>query len=365
MALTLPDHIDMVRDVPLAPLTTLGVGGMAAFYARTFGGLDTATALSWAQRHGMRVWILGGGSNVVIADGGLDGLVIHPADTERTFFRNEGQTWWLRAGAGSVWDELVEWLIEWNNAGLESLSGIPGCAGAAPIQNIGAYGFELAQFVDGVEALDRKTLRKCKLTAAECRFGYRDSIFKQEPERWVVLTTILRLERGGRARVSYDQVRKALQAQGFDEPAQLPAGRDGLRIVRETVLQLRRNKGMVCDPADPDSRSCGSFFVNPVLPAAEAESVRARLDVDARPMPWWPDPDGQRVKLSAAWLIERAGWKKGDGDGNVGLSSKHALALVNRGGAKAADVMAFAERVAGRVHAETGVRLEREPVALT
>ena len=258
----------------------------------------------------------------------------------------------LTAAAGEPWDDLVRMTVERDWAGLECLSGIPGLVGATPIQNVGAYGQEVSETVTTVRVLDTESGRILTLATRECGFGYRDSRFRSvEPERWVVLAVTYRLRPGGAPAVRYADVEQHLAARGVASPT--------LADVRETVLAIRRSKSMVLDPRDPNRRSCGSFFTNPIIPAAELAAVESRAGDPT--MPRWPLPGGQ-VKLSAAWLIERAGYTRGRAEGPVGLSTKHALAIVARDGAKARDVVAFARRVQTAVAERFGVRLTPEPV---
>ncbi|MSP91993.1 MAG: UDP-N-acetylmuramate dehydrogenase [Myxococcales bacterium] len=360
-----PRGLDVNRDVELAPRTTMGVGGRAQWLALVPDEAAALAAFQWAATCGMPTWVLGGGSNVVVDDAGLDGLVVVPAGQGRSVLARSGSETCLRVDAGCVWDDLVQWTVARGLQGLECLSGIPGLVGAAPIQNIGAYGAEVATRLESVRVLDRRTLVASALPHAACAFGYRTSALKQDPQRWLVLSVVLRLDQDAAPVAHYGQLRENL-AHGGCDPDSLPSGVAGLQAVRAAVLALRQAKGMVIDAADPDSRSCGSFFENPVLAAeTAATAVRALGHVPATPgVPWWPEPDGAHVKLSAAWLIQLSGMQCGDGVGPVGLSSKHTLAIVNRGGATAAQVLAFADHVVRRVVAACGVRLRREPVVL-
>lgn len=347
------------ENVPLGPLTTLGVGGPARWLVEVASAEAVRQAVGFANDRGLPWWVLGGGSNVVIADAGLPGVVLRPVDT-RVQVDTQGNVAELRVGAGLPWDELVKWTVERGLFGLECLSGIPGLVGAAPIQNIGAYGQEVAETLARVEAWEVGTGRTVTLEAADCAFAYRDSRFKREPGRYVVTAVVLRLGKTGKPCLRYEPVRQWF---GDDPPPDHPAG---LLAVRHAVLALRRQKSMLADPDDPDARSCGSFFTNPIVTAAEAEAALARLQASLQPgesPPRWPAGPG-KVKLSAAWLIERSGLHRGYGEGPVGLSRRHTLALVNRGDATAADVLAFEAHVRERVLQATGVRLEREPVLL-
>lgn len=342
----------LLERVSLASRTTLGVGGAARWFVKARKEAEILDALDWAAARGVPVRVLGGGSNVVIADAGLEALVIQVALRGREEREAAGAVE-LTAAAGEPWDELVGHAVERGWAGLECLSGIPGLVGATPIQNVGAYGQDVSQTVTGLRAVDRASRRLVALSAAECRFGYRDSLFRSaEPDRFIVMAVTYRLRPGGAPAVRYAELVRHLDGRGLAAPT--------LPQVRESVLEIRRAKSMVLDPADPNRRSCGSFFVNPVLAAAEAARVETLAGADAG-MPRWPEPDG-RVKLSAAWLIERAGFRRGERAGPVGLSTRHTLAIVCHEGARAGDVADFARRVRDGVAARFGVRLAPEPV---
>jgi UDP-N-acetylmuramate dehydrogenase len=331
----------------------MGVGGQARYFVEATDETAVAEALRWARAHGVPVRVLGGGSNIVVPDDGFDGLVLRLGLRGRTFTHAGGNVW-LAASAGEPWDELVAETVAHGAQGLECLSGIPGSAGATPIQNVGAYGQEVAETITRVRALDRETLETRELDAAACRFAYRDSWFKSEvPERFVVLAVTFRLRPGTPPAVRYAELEQRLTADG------VPVEQASLARVRETVIALRRGKSMVLDPSDENGRSCGSFFVNPVVSPERAEAVAAL--VPAAKMPRFPQADG-RVKLAAGWLIERAGFIKGTRRGAVGLSTKHALAVVAHAGATARAVLDFAREVQAGVRAKFDVELVLEPV---
>jgi UDP-N-acetylmuramate dehydrogenase len=341
------------EQVPLAPLTTLGVGGNARFALDAEDDASVELGLRWARDHGVPLRVLGGGSNVVVRDDGFDGLVLRILTRGRRFIE-ESSSVRLEAQAGEPWDALVEESVRRGYQGLECLSGIPGLVGATPIQNVGAYGQEVAETIESVRVLDRETLAARSLTAAECRFAYRDSFFKSEaPERYVVTGVVFRLRLAAAPAVRYAELERRLAEDGV-APADAT-----LERVRRTVLELRRKKSMVLDPEDENRRSCGSFFMNPLVTAAQADAVE-RVTGDPR-MPRYPQPDG-RVKLAAGWLIERAGFRKGERRGAVGLSSKHALAIVCHDGARASDVLAFAREIQAGVETRLGVALTPEPI---
>ena len=337
--------------VPLAPLSTLGVGGPARHLVEARDEGTLLEALRWAARDGRPVRVLGGGSNLVVADGGVDALVLRVA-LRGIACREAGGAIEVTAAAGEPWDALVALTVERGWAGLECLSGIPGLVGATPIQNVGAYGQEVAETIVAVRALDRAAETIVTLAPPACGFAYRDSAFKSgQPERHVVLAVTYRLRPGGAPTVRYAELARHLGARGGAVPT--------LADVRAAVLAIRRGKSMVLEPGDPNGRSCGSFFLNPVVPAAEAARIAAAAGDPA--MPRWPEAGGARVKLSAAWLVERAGFARGHRDGTVGLSTRHALAIVAHEGARAADVVRLARRIRDGVEARFGARLVPEP----
>ncbi len=315
----------------LAELTTLRLGGPAEQLIEARTEAEVIEAAPGADL------ILAGGSNLVIADEGVPGTVLRIATrgVERDDLR-------LTVAAGEDWDALVARCVAEGLQGFECLSGIPGTVGATPIQNVGAYGQEVSETVESVRVLDRETGRVEEMPASACGFVYRGSVFKYHDRR-VVLSVTFRMREAERS----GPIRYAELARALDVPI---GGSAPLADVRKAVLALRRRKGMVIDPADPDSVSAGSFFTNPILDTAPEGA------------PVWPEPDG-RVKTSAAWLIEQAGFHKGYGNGRIGISTKHTLALVNRGGATTAELIALACEIVAGVRTRFGVVLHPEPVA--
>ena len=329
------------RDVRLADLTTLAVGGPIDRLVEVTDAQELVDAVRDADEAGRPLLLIGGGSNIVAPDDGWPGdvVLVRTQGIER-----DGNS--LLVAAGHDWDALVAYTVENDLAGVEALSGIPGSTGATPVQNVGAYGQEVAQTITAVRVYDRAEKSERTLTPEECGFAYRDSRLKREPGRFVVTEVAFALDAGSRSRpVGYAELARRLDVEiGETAP---------LADVRGAVLELRRGKGMVLDPADPDSRSAGSFFTNPVVPAERA--------VDGCPS--WPTADGQ-VKLSAAWLVQSAGFGRGTRQGNVGTSSRHSLALTTEDGATAAELMAFAGRVIEAVQERFGVTLVPEPTAV-
>ncbi|MBN8867679.1 MAG: UDP-N-acetylmuramate dehydrogenase [Solirubrobacterales bacterium] len=343
-------------NIELAPLTTLRLGGPAERLVKVEATDELIKLVRTADAEGERIFFLAGGSNVVIADDGVPGTTvwIRTGGVEERELEDGRVT--LTAAAGESWDSLVERSVEAGLSGIECLSGIPGSVGATPIQNVGAYGQEVSQTISSVLVLDRETGEVEALAPSACGFGYRSSRFKGDP-RYLVLAVEFALEPSGQSRpVAYAQLASSL---GVEVGERVP-----LEVARETVLDLRRSKSMVVDPADPDSVSAGSFFTNPLLTEAEMAALAARaqelLGPDDRP-PSYPAPEGL-AKTSAAWLIERTGFTRGFGDGPIGLSRNHTLAIVNRGGGTTSELVAFAHGVADRVEATFGVPLTPEPV---
>lgn len=337
-------------DVSLSGLTTLRVGGPAQRLVEVDSAADVVHLVGDLDRAGEPLLLLGGGSNLVVGDAGFTGTVVHVRWFGLHVVSESDDHVVLRAVAGEVWDDVVSFTMAERWSGLEALSGIPGLVGATPIQNVGAYGQEVADTIVAVEVYDRRSRRKRTLAPADCGFGYRTSRFKQDPDRFVVLAVRYRLRRSPQAMpVRYGELARVLEV---DLGGTAPVG-----VVRRAVLDLRRAKGMVLDAADHDTWSVGSFFTNPVLDTAAAEQLPAEA-------PRWPTADG-RVKASAAWLIEQAGFGRGAGGGLTGgratLSTKHSLAITNRGEATAADVLALAEAVRSSVRSTFGVELAPEP----
>ena len=330
------------RNVPLAPLTTLGIGGPARVFVRAESVDEIREVIAWTASHHHPLFILGGGSNVLIADEGFDGVVLQ-IDLRGMTVQSEDVVY---VAAGERWDDFVAFAVDRGYAGIECLSGIPGLTGATPIQNVGAYGQEVSETISGVEAIERDTGRVVTMTNAECGFGYRQSVFKNAAkERYIVAGVTFRLKPGGAASIRYPELQKYLDEHAIDV-------RD-LRKVRDAVIAIRKRKGMVLDPSDPDTRSDGSFFMNPIVTPAQFAAIRAEN------IPHFPA--GDQIKLSAAWLIEQAGFHKGFVHGNVGLSSKHTLAVINRGGGTAREVIELVRMIQERVRVKFGVEIQPEP----
>ncbi|WP_328342590.1 UDP-N-acetylmuramate dehydrogenase [Micromonospora sp. NBC_00421] len=338
----------------LAGYTTLRLGGPAARLEPATSADEIVRRVREAHRRDEPVLVLAGGSNVVVGDAGFPGTVVLVRSRGLTVVAEDPDTVTVRVEAGEPWDDLVAATVGNGWSGLECLSGIPGSAGATPIQNVGAYGQEVAERITGVQVYDRADDRLTTITAADCGFAYRGSIFKYS-DRWVVLSVDFRLDRSPLSGpVRYAELARSL---GVEVGDRVP-----LAAARDTVLTLRAGKGMVLDATDPDTWSVGSFFTNPVLDRAAYELLRGRA-ADLGEPPSWPCP-GDLVKVSAAWLIDKAGFAKGHpGPGGTAISGKHTLALTNRSGtARTADLIALAREIRDGVHTRFGVPLHPEPV---
>jgi UDP-N-acetylmuramate dehydrogenase len=346
----------LLEHHPLAPLTSLGTGGAARWFCAPGSDQEILAALQWARAQGVEVFVLGGGSNLVVADSGFDGLVLQVGSRGVGFEDGpDGQHVNVTAAAGHPWDDLVRKCCDAGLGGLECLSGIPGTVGATPIQNVGAYGQEVAQTLVWVRCLDRQSHEVVRFDNSQCEFGYRDSRFKRRDRgRYVVLEVSFRMSRAGPAAPRYPELAAAL---GAGATTAKPTAKE----VRQAVLGLRAGKSMLLDPNDPNGRSCGSFFVNPVLSATELTLLRARVAPDEPPT--YPEAGGH-VKVPAAWLIQRAGFARGDRSGNVGLSTKHTLCVVAHGEASSSEVLTWARHIRATVLARCGVLLEPEPQLL-
>jgi UDP-N-acetylmuramate dehydrogenase len=338
-----------LRDIPLARYTTFQLGGKARYFFEATTQDEIAEAIGWAIDAGIVPHVFGGGSNLVVADSGISGLALRVA-TLGIFAEDHGKVATIRANAGVVWDDLVRFAVERELSGIECLSGIPGSVGATPIQNIGAYGQEVAETLTRVAVYDRIDRRRLSLERDECEFGYRDSRFKsREPDRYVILGVEIELQRLAPAPIRHGELAASLAAIGRRPPS--------VQEVRTAVMNLRRKKGMLADLSAGELRSAGSFFVNPVVEADVAAKLVQRVGPE---MPIFPQADG-RIKLSAGWLIEHAGLPRGQRDGNVGLSPYHCLVLVAHERADAHEVIAFAHRIREAVRERFSIELRPEP----
>jgi UDP-N-acetylmuramate dehydrogenase len=347
----------LLENIPLAPLTTIKIGGPAKHFveARTVGEVEEAVV--FARSRDLPLFILGGGSNLVVADAGWPGVVLRIAlqGIDQRSGHDEDGKLLFDVGAGESWDKFVSHAVRAHCSGVECLSGIPGSVGGTPVQNVGAYGQEVAETIASVQVLDLrdKDAQVRELCAEACGFSYRASIFNTtERGRFIVLRVTYALTPEGEPRISYTDLKRHFE--GRETPPNLAE-------TREAVRHIRALKGMLIIPGDPDCQSAGSFFKNPVLSEERHEDLKQRAAARGLTVPSYPALE-TRKKVSAAWLVERSGFAKGFGLGRVGISTRHALAIVNRGGATAADVLTLKEQIQHRVEEIWGIHLEPEPV---
>lgn len=340
------------ENIELKTLTTLIIGGAARFFVSAETEEDVVEAVKFADEHDLRIFVLGGGSNVLISDKGFDGLVlqlnIRGIETEN----ESGEDVIVSAKAGEDWDEFVKFCVEKNLAGIECLSGIPGFVGGTPIQNVGAYGQEVSETIASVKVFDRKSKEILTLNNEECKFTYRSSIFNTtEKNRFIVLEVKYKLKKNGEPKIVYKDLIKFFDGKNPD-----------LKETREAVCRIRAEKAMLVRQGGLDARSAGSFFRNPVVSKSRFEKVsETAKTLNLGDVPVFK-ADDENVKIPAAWLIEKSGFHKGFQKGNAGLSTKHTLALTNRGDAKASEVVALKNEIQRKVLEVFGIELMTEPI---
>jgi len=342
------------ENVPLAPLTTFRIGGPARFLVAAQSAVDVQRAVAFAQSKSLPLFVLGGGSNLVVSDSGWPGLVLKVSITgiDRRSAEPDGKVV-FDVGAGEPWDRFVSQAVLARCAGIECLSGIPGSVGGTPVQNVGAYGQEVSQTIASVEVFDQKDGQVRELCREACGFSYRSSIFNTtERGRFIILRVAYALTPGGEPHLEYADLKRHFEGRET---------RPDLAETREAVRHIRARKGMLIVAGDSDCQSAGSFFKNPVLTQQQHEDLNQRAAARGLTVPSYPALEKSR-KVSAAWLVEKSGFARGYGFGHVGISTKHALAIVNRGGATAAEVLALKDQIQQRVEEIWGVRLEPEPV---
>jgi UDP-N-acetylmuramate dehydrogenase len=354
--------VDIQENIPLAPYTTLNVGGTARWFIETGDPTEMLEAVFFARGQNVPYFILGGGSNLLVSDEGFPGVVIHTASTRAAEFHRQDDSVRIMADAGVEWDDIVCLAVDHNCAGIECLAGIPGSVGGTPVQNVGAYGQEVSRTIALVHALDLDAMQRVTLSAAECGFAYRRSIFNTTGKgRYAITSVEYSLKLDQPPSLEYRDVKHYFAERAIANPS--------LAETAEAVRLIRARKGMLLAEDDNDSRSAGSFFKNPIVPAAKVPGLAAIADCHPDEVPQFPAgadyaPADAMVKLSAAWLIELAGFRKGFTIGNAGISTKHVLAIVNRGGATASEIIALRNAIITAVQAKTAIRLEQEPVML-
>jgi UDP-N-acetylmuramate dehydrogenase len=343
--------VKLQENIPLAPLTTFQVGGPARYLVEAANVEEVREAVEYSRLKNLPLFVLGGGSNLVVSDAGWPGLVLKIGISG--ILHNHGTPIVFDVGAGEDWDEFVSLTVAHDCAGLECLSGIPGSVGGTPVQNVGAYGQEVSESIVYLQALDLQNLECVELTKEECGFQYRTSIFNTaERGRYIILRVSYGLRFQGEPKIAYADLKRYFA--GSSTPPTLAQ-------TRETVREIRASKGMLIRREDEDCRSAGSFFKNPVLSAEQHAKLEKKATERGLKTPSYPALESQR-KVSAAWLVEQSGFAKGYSAGRVGISRKHALALINRGGATTADVVALKNEIQNRVEEIWGIRLQSEPV---
>lgn len=346
-------QVEIRQNVPLAPYTTFRIGGAARYFAEVRTEAELLNAVDFARENGLALFTLGGGSNLLIADAGFDGLVLHIAICDPTKITIDGDYAVHIVAAGVVWNDFVFSVCKEETSGVECLAGIPGSVGGTPVQNVGAYGQEVAETIASVRALDLKSKTFVDIPRGDCGFAYRRSIFNStESGRYIVTSVTFRFDLAAKARLTYADLTRRF---GDRQPAPME--------VYDAVREIRHSKGMLIIEGEPDSRSAGSFFKNPVVPEEVLVRIASALKVAVDIIPHWPAEEG-RIKLPAAWLLEKAGFVKGFTMGNAGISSRHTLALINRGDAKAVDIFALRDAVRAKVKEMFGIELEQEPVQI-
>lgn len=344
--------VQIQENVPLAPYTTLRIGGAARYFARITNEAELVEAIAFARERSLPLFVLGGGSNLLVGDSGFDGIVLHIAIDGALDITIRGDVIFYAVPAGVEWDTFVLSACRQELSGVECLAGIPGSVGGTPVQNVGAYGQEVADTIDYVRALDLETDTFLDLPRANCGFAYRRSIFNSTArERYIVTGVGFRFDPSTKPCLTYADLTRHF---GNTQPAPIE--------IYHAVREIRRSKGMLIVEGDPDSRSAGSFFKNPIVSPESVAYVASVANV-AEKIPQWPAPDGQ-VKLSAAWLLDHAGFVKGYSMGEAGISSRHTLAIINRGNATSADIFALRDVIQAKVKSLFNIRLEQEPVQL-
>jgi UDP-N-acetylmuramate dehydrogenase len=347
--------IRIQHNVPLAPYTTFRIGGPARFFIQVTTESQLLEAVDFARHHNHPLFILGGGSNLLVSDSGFPGLVLHVALTSPIRSTTSGTFTDFTVAAGADWNAFVLHVCQQGISGVECLAGIPGSVGGTPVQNVGAYGQEVSSTITNVRALDLLTGTFVNLTRDQCGFSYRRSIFNTtHRNRYVVTQVTFRLDRTGQPNLTYADL--ARHFAGHPTP---PTPMD----VYHAVRHIRHSKGMLLVDGEADCQSAGSFFKNPIVPESTLHTIASALNLPADKIPHWPAHNAH-TKLAAAWLLERAGFPKGFALGNAGISSRHTLALINRGNATASDIIALRDTIRATVHSRFGIELEQEPVEL-
>ncbi len=350
-----PPALKFQEFIPLAPFTTLRIGGAARFFCEVTTEAQLLEAVTFARQRNLALFVLGGGSNLLVSDSGFDGLVVHVAITTPTQTHSAGGNLDVTAAAGTEWNDFVLDICQQGISGVECLAGIPGSVGGTPVQNVGAYGQEVADTITHVRVLDLEALAFITLTHEQCRFAYRRSIFNTtHRNRYVVSQVTFRFDSAATPKLTYADLQRHF-ARRDPEPKPID--------IYHAVREIRHAKGMLIVEGETDCRSVGSFFKNPIVPAAVLDQISRDLAIDPATIPHWPSGSGH-IKLAAAWLLDRAGFHKGFVMGRAGISSRHTLALINRDHATFNDITALRDAIQREVHHSFNIQLEQEPVQL-
>lgn len=346
------------ENVLLSEFTTIKLGGNAKYFISCKSNEDIISGLKFASENNLPIQVLSGGSNIVFSDKGYDGLIIK-IDIKGIELNEEGSNVYVNVKAGEEWDDVVKFCIERSLTGIECLSGIPGSTGATPVQNVGAYGQEVKDVLESVAAIDRRSMEIVTFKNADCNFGYRQSRFKNEDkDRYIITEVQLLFNKNNQPEIRYTELQKFIDSKKYTEREY--SLKDKLTQTRNAVLELRKGKSMLIDLNDPNSRSCGSFFMNPVLNEEDFKKFMERAEyLNKVQIPVFRS--GEKYKISAAWLIENAGYYKGYIKGSVGISEKHSLALINING-NTKELLVLSEEIEKKVFEKSGIKLKKEPV---
>ncbi len=357
------------ENILLSEYTTIKLGGRAKYFIECDSESSVTEALKFAREKNARIQVLSGGSNIIFPDNGFDGVILK-MNIKGVSVKNENEDHFITSGAGESWDDFVLYCIENEFAGAECLSGIPGSVGAVPVQNVGAYGQEVADIIHSVRTVDRDTYEIKVFGNEDCKFGYRNSRFKSGEsdikDKYIITEVVFKMKKNTEPVIRYPELQKYISA--MTDLSSLKPGKEKLFFIRNAVLALRKKKSMIIDKDDPDSVSCGSFFTNPVLNSTEFKILKSKTDDLNLILPFYETPDPgtekKKYKIPAAWLIEQSGFVKGYNRNGAGISANHSLAIVNRGG-KTSDVISLSEEIIETVKNKFGVMLVNEPVIVS
>lgn len=347
------------ENILLSAHTTIKLGGPAKYFIECDTEGSIKEALEFAKEKNCKVQTLSGGSNIIFADHGFDGVILK-INIKGVTVKKDKDNFFVCSGAGENWDEFVKYCIENEITGAECLSGIPGSVGATPVQNVGAYGQEVSGIIYSLKAIERESLETRIFRNEDCRFAYRESIFKSAyKDKFIITEVVFKMKKKSESEIKYPELKKYIDSQ--KEYSGLNAGKEKLNFIRNAVLSLRKKKSMVIDNDDPNTISCGSFFTNPVMSVSEFEKFKIKTDSINLLTPYYINSDKDKIKIPAAWLIEQSGFEKGYKTKGAGISTKHSLAIINRGG-KTSDIISLSEEIIRTVKNKFGIVLVNEPV---